>query len=104
MKIGICVALVASIAVLAAALSKVHADEGMWLFNNPPRKLLKDNHSFDPTNKWLEHVQKSSVRFNSGGSGAVVFGGGVVLTEQPGRPPSFGKKRGQEPNHLPGGV
>src|SRR4029077_18516596 len=47
-------------------------DEGMWLFNNPPRKLLKEKYDFDATEKWLEHVQKSSVRFNSGGGGGVV--------------------------------
>jgi hypothetical protein len=56
------------------------ADEGMWLFNNPPRKLLKDKYNFDPTDKWLEHVQKSSVRFNSGGSGSFVSPDGLVMT------------------------
>src|SRR5215831_9584921 len=56
------------------------ADEGMWLFNNPPRKLLKDRYNFDPTDKWLEHVQKSSVRFNSGGSGSFVSPDGLVMT------------------------
>ena len=25
------------------------ADEGMWLFNNPPRKLLKEKYGFEPT-------------------------------------------------------
>jgi hypothetical protein len=56
------------------------ADEGMWLFNNPPRKLLKEKYQFDATDKWLEHVQKSSVRFNSGGSGSFVSATGLVLT------------------------
>jgi len=78
MKIGICVALVLS--AVAAVLTQVHADEGMWLFNNPPRKLLKDKYNFDPNDKWLEHVQKSSVRFNSGGSGSFVSADGLVMT------------------------
>jgi hypothetical protein len=56
------------------------ADEGMWLFTNPPRELLKDKYKFDPTDKWLEHVQKSSVRFNSGGSGSFVSPDGLVMT------------------------
>jgi len=56
------------------------ADEGMWLFNNPPRKLLKEKYGFDPTPDWLEHVQKSSVRFNSGGSGSFVSPDGLVMT------------------------
>src|SRR5438132_1778705 len=80
MKIGMCVALLTGMAAFAAALAKVQADEGMWLFNNPPRKLLKDKYSFDPTDKWLEHVQKSSVRFNSGGSGSFVSADGLVMT------------------------
>src|ERR1022692_279446 len=56
------------------------ADEGMWLFNNPPRTILKDKYGFDPTDPWLEHVQKSSVRFNSGGSGSFVSADGLVMT------------------------
>jgi Peptidase S46 len=56
------------------------ADEGMWLFNKPPRKLLKEKYRFDATDKWLEHVQKSSVRFNSGGSGSFVSADGLVMT------------------------
>src|SRR5581483_1263529 len=52
----------------------------MWLFNNPPRKLLKERYNFDVTDAWLEHVQKSSVRFNSGGSGSFVSRDGLVLS------------------------
>ena len=33
-----------------------------------------------PTDEWLEHVQKSSVRFNSGGSGSFVSADGLVMT------------------------
>jgi hypothetical protein len=55
-------------------------DEGMWLFNNPPRKYLQEKYKFDATDKWLEHVQKASVRFNSGGSGSFVSGDGLVMT------------------------
>src|SRR5205823_14632001 len=58
--------------VIAAPLASTRADEGMWLFNDPPRKLLKERHNFDISDAWLEHVQKSSVRFNSGGSGSFV--------------------------------
>ncbi len=58
----------------------VHADEGMWLFNNPPRKHLKEKYGFEPSDAWLEHVQKSSVRFNSGGSGSFVSADGLVMT------------------------
>ncbi len=56
------------------------ADEGMWLFNQPPRKQLKEKYGFDPTDKWLDHLQKSAVRFNSGGSGSFVSADGLVMT------------------------
>lgn len=58
----------------------VQADEGMWLFNQPPIKLLKEKHGFEPTPQWLEHLQKSAVRFNSGGSGSFVSADGLVMT------------------------
>ncbi len=56
------------------------ADEGMWLFNHPPREMLKKRYGFEPSDKWLEHVQLSSVRFNSGGSGSFVSADGLVMT------------------------
>ncbi len=56
------------------------ADEGMWLFNHPPRQLLKQRYNFDPTQPWLDHLQKSSVRFNSGGSGSFISADGLILT------------------------
>src|SRR5579863_6895611 len=56
------------------------ADEGMWLFNNPPLKILQDKYHFQPSAAWLEHLQKASVRFNSGGSGSFVSPDGLVMT------------------------
>jgi hypothetical protein len=52
----------------------------MWLFNDLPRRLLKERLGFELTDRWLEHVQKSSVRFNSGGSGSFVSPDGLVMT------------------------
>ena len=63
--------------VLAAPLV---ADEGMWLFNRPPSALLKQRYGFEPAQAWLDHLQKASVRFNSGGSGSVVSADGLILT------------------------
>src|SRR5262245_12516383 len=62
------------------AASRAHAEEGMWVFNNLPRKQFSQKYGFDPTAKWIEHVMKSSVRFNSGGSGSFVSSTGLVLT------------------------
>lgn len=61
-------------------LMTTFADEGMWLFNNPPRKILKEKYGFEPSDEWLTHLQKSAVRFNSGGSGSFVSGNGLVMT------------------------
>jgi hypothetical protein len=67
-----------SICAMCVPLSR--ADEGMWLFNNPPYKILQDKYNFHPSPEWLEHVQKSSVRFNSGGSGSFVSADGLIMT------------------------
>jgi len=67
-------------AVLLIAAPSNHADEGMWLYNNPPRKQLKEKYGFEPSDPWLEHLQHSSVRFNSGGSGEFVSEDGLVLS------------------------
>ncbi len=56
------------------------ADEGMWLFSAPPLKQLREKYQFEPTPQWLEHLQKASVRFNSGGSGSFVSANGLVIT------------------------
>src|SRR5437773_11734247 len=65
---------------LSNIMHNSNADEGMWLFNNPPRKQLKEKYGFEVTDAWLEHVQKSSVRFNSGGSGSFVSEEGLALS------------------------
>jgi len=56
------------------------SDEGMWLFNHPPTEQLQSKYGFQPSAAWLEHLQKSSVRFNSGGSGSFVAPEGLVMT------------------------
>src|SRR3954451_8152523 len=56
------------------------ADEGMWLFNRTPNSIFKERYGFVPTQPWLDHLQKSSVRFNSGGSGSFVSPDGLLLT------------------------
>jgi hypothetical protein len=67
-------------ALLAAALPILHAEEGMWTFDNPPLKLLKEKYNFVPTKAWLDHLRLSSVRLNDGGSGSFVSPNGLLLT------------------------
>jgi len=75
---GLTGALLALSALPAAAHTGL--DEGMWLFNNPPTELLKERYGFEVTPAWLEHVQKSSVRVSTGGSGSIVSADGLVMT------------------------
>jgi len=65
---------------LSLGTSGAFADEGMWLYSDPPRAQLKERYGFDATEPWLEHLQKSSVRFNSGGSGAFISADGLILS------------------------
>src|ERR1700676_2023136 len=67
-------------ALCAMCVPVSHADEGMWLFNNPPYKTLQDKYHFQPTPAWPDQLQKSSVRFKSGGSGSFVSADGFVMT------------------------
>ena len=73
-----------SVLIVAAALayppSMASADEGMWLFNDLPLKHLQEKYGFSPDDKWTEHIMKSSVRFNVGGSASFVSSNGLVLT------------------------
>jgi hypothetical protein len=58
------------------------ADEGMWTFDNPPRKHWKERYNFEPTDAWLEHVRLASIRLNDGGSGSFVSPNGLLMTNQ----------------------
>jgi hypothetical protein len=67
-------------AVVAALATRGGAEEGMWLYNAPPLERLAHEHGATPTPEWLLHLQRSSVRFSSGGSGAFVSADGLVIT------------------------
>ena len=56
------------------------ADEGMWLYNAPPKDKIKATYGFELTQEWLDHVRLSSVRFNNGGSGSFVSADGLTFT------------------------
>ena len=72
----------ASAALLSALLlgPTLYADEGMWTFDNPPLKQLKEKYNFTPTQPWLDHLRLSCVRLNDGGSGSFVSAHGLLLT------------------------
>jgi hypothetical protein len=71
-----------TVALLAGVLLVVPvlADQGLWTFDNPPAKQLKEKYGFDLTRGWLDHVRLASVRFMDGGSGSFVSPNGLMIT------------------------
>jgi Peptidase S46 len=90
-------------AFVIASVSLLRADEGMWLFNNPPLKQFKEKYQFEPTPQWLEHLQKASVRFNSGGSGSFVSATGLVITNHHVGADALQKASSEQNNYLKNG-
>jgi hypothetical protein len=76
------------------------ADEGMWLYNHPPRKLLLEKYGFQLQDPWLQHLQKSSVRFGRGGSAEFVSEDGLVLSNHHVGSGALQRLSTQEHNHL----
>src|SRR5215469_9689272 len=85
---------------LSALALTARADEGMWLFNQPPREILRERYQFDATDAWLEHLQKSSVRFNSGGSGSFVSEDGLLISNHHVGADALQKLSTREKNYL----
>lgn len=65
---------------LTLGASVATADEGMWLYSEPPKAKISTDYGMELTPEWLEHLRRSSVRFNNGGSGSFVSSNGLVLT------------------------
>jgi hypothetical protein len=68
------------LAIVASPLP-LFADDGMWTFDNPPRKQWKERYNFEPSDAWLEHIRLASVKIE-GSSGSFVSPNGLVMTNQ----------------------
>ena len=64
---------------MCALTLPVAADEGMWLFNQFPKSLVKDKYSVEVTDEFLDHLRLSTVRVG-GGSGSFVSPHGLIFT------------------------
>ncbi len=71
--------LFAAVGFLILAGGFAAGDEGLWLFNLPPKAVLKAKYGFEADAAWLAHLRLSSVRFG-GASGSFVSSSGLVLT------------------------
>lgn len=58
----------------------LHADEGMWTFNNFPSRTVGQKYDFAPSQQWLNHVQLSSLRIAEGCSASFISPYGLVMT------------------------
>jgi len=71
-------------AVIASAIlgsaTAARADEGMWTFDAFPSAKVAAAYKFSPTQAWLDHVRKSSVRIAGGCSASFVSPTGLVMT------------------------
>jgi hypothetical protein len=56
------------------------ADEGMWPFNRLPKAQLERKYGFKPSDEWVRHLQRSSVRLANGCSASFVSQSGLTLT------------------------
>jgi hypothetical protein len=70
-------------AVLCLGLSwrAVDADEGYWLFSDPPVAAIGDKYHFTPGAAWLKHLSGAAIRIG-GASGSFVSADGLVITNR----------------------
>ena len=73
--------LTAMLLALAGALAQTAAaDEGMWTFDNFPSATVREKYGVDIGAPWLNRVQRSITRHESGCTGSFVSGDGLVMT------------------------
>ena len=63
-----------------AIVACLMADEGMWLFEQFPKKAVEKRYGFAATDQFLDHLRQSAVRFNNGGTGSFVSANGLLFT------------------------
>ena len=72
--------LVLTLAVTVALGGVLLADEGMWTFDNIPKDAIARKYKVTLTDQWLQRLQQSVVRLESGCTGSFVSAEGLILT------------------------
>lgn len=78
-RLSVCL-LALILASLGSVASPTRADEGMWLFNEPPLEVINERYGVTLDQEWMDHVMQSAVRFGRGGSASFISGDGLLLT------------------------
>jgi hypothetical protein len=65
---------------LLTATAVVAADEGMWTTHNFPRDAVRQKYNVTIDDAWLQKLQQSVVRLESGCTGSFVSPDGLILT------------------------
>lgn len=60
-------------------VTPIFADEGMWLFNKPPKDIFQKKYGFTMSQEFMDHLRLSSISFG-GASGSFISPDGLVLT------------------------
>jgi hypothetical protein len=68
------------LALALLSLAILHADDGMWTFNQFPSAKVQQLYGFTPSQQWLDHARLASVRLAEGCSASFVSPNGLVLT------------------------
>jgi hypothetical protein len=66
---------------LCLSVSALKADEGYWLFTDPPTQAIANEYHFSPDAPWLDHLRGACVRI-AGASGSFVSADGLVITNR----------------------
>jgi len=65
--------------VLTVCAASLRADEGYWLFDDPPRQAIADKYHVTLDQAWLDHLRGAIVKIG-GGTGSFVSADGLVIT------------------------
>ena len=77
------------------------ADEGMWLFNQPPKEQVKEKYGFEVTQEFLNRLRLASVRL--GASGSFVSPAGLIFTNHHVASGCIQKLSSKERNYMANG-